>query len=139
MQYETDSLPSVRHVARLLLGTILVFAGLTHLTVARTEFRAQVPDWVPMSVDAVVLWSGVAEIAIGIGLVFLANHRRFMGIVAALFFAAIFPGNLHQYQAGISAFGLNSDGLRLMRLFFQPILVLWPLWATGIWPKVKNQ
>lgn len=54
-----------------------------------------------------------------------------VGLVVAIFFVAIFPGNIHQYTEGISAFGLDTDAKRLVRLFFQPLLVLWALWSTG--------
>jgi uncharacterized membrane protein len=60
--------------------------------------------------------------------------------VVALFFIAIFPGNINQYVNGIDAFGLDTDSARLIRLFFQPLLVLWALWSTrawGVWRKEK--
>ena len=62
-----------------------------------------------------------------------------MGVVVALFFVAIFPGNLWQYLDGVPAFGLDTDRARLTRLFYQPLLVLWALWATGVWPRVRAQ
>jgi len=46
---------------------------------------------------------------------------------------AIFPGNVSQYVHGVSAFGLDTDRARLVRLFFQPVLVAWALWSTGAW------
>jgi hypothetical protein len=33
----------------------------------------------------------------------------------------------------IDAFGLNTDNLRLIRLFFQPVLIFLALWSTGGW------
>jgi uncharacterized membrane protein len=54
------------------------------------------------------------------------------------FFVAIFPGNISQYVNGIDAFGLDTDQARLIRLFFQPLLVLWALWATGGLKKYKS-
>lgn len=101
------------------------------MTVSRLEFRAQVPSWLPFDPDAVVLGSGAVEIALGLGLIALWPLRRQIGVAAALFFVAIFPGNLHQFANGIDAFGLNSDGARGVRLLFQPVLVLWALWSTG--------
>jgi len=53
-----------------------------------------------------------------------------VGWVVAAFFVAIFPGNISQYVNGIDAFGLDTDRARLVRLFFQPLLALWALWAT---------
>ena len=121
----------LRKAAQILLGGALIYAGISHLTTSRTEFQAQVPTWVPLSADFVVLASGVVEIMLGIALASLQNRRR-IGWITAAFFVAIFPGNISQYVNGIDAFGLDTDQARLTRLFFQPLLVLWALWATGI-------
>jgi uncharacterized membrane protein len=120
----------IRKGFQVLLGAALIYAGITHLTTNRTEFQAQVPTWVPLSADFVVLASGVVEIALGIALASLQNRRQ-VGWITAAFFVAIFPGNISQYVNGIDAFGLDTDQARLTRLFFQPVLVLWALWATG--------
>jgi uncharacterized membrane protein len=120
----------IRKGLQVLLGAALIYAGITHLTTNRTEFQAQVPTWVPLSADFVVLASGVVEIVLGIALASL-QYRRQVGWITAGFFVAIFPGNISQYVNGIDAFGLDTDQARLIRLLFQPLLVLWALWATG--------
>ncbi|HBW81532.1 MAG TPA: hypothetical protein DEF78_17200, partial [Sphingobacterium sp.] len=98
---------------------------------ARKEFQAQVPDWVPISKDDTVVYSGIAEIALGATLIFApAKHRSNVGKIAAAFFAAVFPGNIAQYKNHRDGFGLDTDGKRLARLFFQPILVAWALKST---------
>ena len=125
---------NIRIAGQILLGAALIYAGITHLTTSRLEFQAQVPTWVPLSADFVVLASGVVEICLGIALASL-QYRRYVGWVTAAFFVAIFPGNISQYINGIDAFGLDTDQARLIRLFFQPPLVLWALWATGIFPR----
>lgn len=114
-----------------MLGGALVFAGISHLTFARKAFRAQVPDWVPLKKDDTVVYSGIAEIALGSALV-LANetHQEWVGKIAAAFFVAVFPGNVSQYINGRDAFGLDTDKKRLARLFFQPALVYWALKST---------
>ena len=127
----------VRKGLQVLLGAALIYAGITHLTTNRTEFQAQVPTWVPLSADFVVLASGVVEIVLGIALASL-QYRRQVGWITAGFFVAIFPGNISQYVNGIDAFGLDTDQARLIRLFFQPLLVLWALWATGCLKKYKS-
>jgi len=114
--------------AQTALGGMLVVAGISHLTFARRAFQAQVPDWVPLSKDATVLASGVAEIALGASLVLADEARRpLVGKIAAAFFVAVFPGNLSQYLNRRSAFGLDTDAKRFGRLFFQPVLVYWAL------------
>ena len=102
------------------------------MTTNRLEFQAQVPSWVPLSADFVVLASGVVEILLGLSLASL-RYRKEVGIATALFFIAIFPGNISQYVNGLDAFGLDSDRARAIRLLFQPLLVIWALWSTGAW------
>ena len=115
------------------LGFGLLSAGISHLTTARAEFRAQVPTWLPLDADFVVIASGIVEISLGIGLLILWKQlpRKLIGLAAALFFIAIFPGNLSQWINGISAFGLDTDQARFTRLFFQPVLVVWALISTN--------
>ena len=122
---------TIKTIARIGLGGILIFAGVSHLTFARKDFQAQVPDWVPLDIDDTVLYSGVAEIALGSSLV-LTNeeYQETIGKIAAAFFIAVFPGNISQYVNRRSAFGLDTDEKRLTRLFFQPLLVLWALKST---------
>jgi uncharacterized membrane protein len=124
-------------IARYLLGAALIYAGVGHFTFSRTEFQAQVPPWVPLDADLVVLASGAVEIALGLGLIFISRYRKQIGWLTAAFFLAIFPGNISQYLTQTDAFGLNSDEARLTRLFFQPLLVVWALWATSAWSKAK--
>ena len=125
--------PWYRTPLRLLLGAALIGAGIAHLTTQRTEFRAQVPSWFPLDEDFVVVVSGIVEIALGAALIFLRRHRILVGAIVAAFFVAIFPGNIAQWTEGVDAFGLDSDGARFARLFFQPVLVVWALAATGAW------
>jgi uncharacterized membrane protein len=113
------------------LGAALVYAGIGHLTTLRQEFQAQVPVWLPLDPDFVVVASGVVEITLGLGLFSTGRIAAYFGLAAALFFVAIFPGNINQYVEGIDAFGLDTDEARLIRLFFQPLLVIWALWSTS--------
>ncbi|WP_370291689.1 hypothetical protein [Nocardioides sp.] len=110
-------------------------AGTLHLTTAREEFQAQVPSWIPIDEDVVVVGSGVAEIGLGAALLLLPKRRRGVGLLLAAFYVAIFPGNIAQYVEGVDAFGLDTDRARLIRLFFQPVLVLAALFAGGIIPR----
>ena len=119
-------------LGRVVLGGFMVTAGVLHLTTQRDEFQAQVPDWFPVDEDLTVLASGVVEVALGGAFVALPKHRRTVGAVLAAFFVAIVPGNIAQYLEGTDAFGLDTDDARLRRLFFQPVLVFWALWAGGL-------
>lgn len=120
-------------IGRIILGLILLTAGIGHLSWARVEFLAQVPDWVPLNGDLVVILSGIVEISMGLSLIFWSNQRVRVGWIVALFFVLVFPGNVSQLITHTNAFGLNSDLLRGIRLLFQPVLVIWALWSTGAW------
>ena len=121
------------------LGFALAYAGVGHLTTSRTEFQAQVPTVFAEYADFVVLASGVVEIALGVGLIALWKYRVQLGWVVAAFFVAVFWGNISQYINHVDAFGLNSDRARLIRLFFQPLLVLWALGSTGAWSAWRSR
>ena len=125
-------------LARILLGAFLVFAGTSHLTFARKDFQAQVPDWVPLDKDLTVVLSGGAEISLGLALMLWARQKKLTGLAAALFFAAVFPGNVSQYTNRRSAFGLDTDTKRFVRLFFQPVLIGWALFGSTLVNKKKK-
>jgi uncharacterized membrane protein len=129
----------IQNIFRLLLGAALLYAGISHLTFARTEFLAQVPTWLPVDGDLVVVLSGIVEIMLGVALIALRRYRALVGWVTAIFFILIFPGNISQYVNGIDAFGLNTDTARFVRLFFQPLLIIWALWSTGAWQAWRNR
>lgn len=120
----------LRIISRTALGLALAFAGTAHLSTARETFRAQVPTWLPLDPDFVVVASGIVEIVLGLWLI-SGYKAPIAGVVTALFFIAVFPGNISQWLTRTDAFGLSTDEARLIRLFFQPLLVLWALWSTG--------
>jgi uncharacterized membrane protein len=121
----------IKNTARILLGAGLIVAGIGHLTFARKEFQAQVPDWVPLKKDDTVVYSGFVEIAMGTALVAAPKkYRSAVGVLAASLFVSVFPGNVSQYTNKRDGFGLDTDRKRLARLFFQPVLVLWAWKST---------
>lgn len=130
----------VRTLARIGLGGALLGAGIGHLTTLREEFQAQVPNWIPVDDDVVVVASGVVEIGLGAALILAPRIARpWVGTATAAFFILIFPGNIAQYVEGTDGFGLDSDRSRLIRLFFQPLLVIWALWSTGAWGWLRQR
>lgn len=124
--------PVSQTLTRVALGSAMSFAGFTHLTIAREQFQAQVPDWLPINKDAVVIGSGIAEIGLGTALLTMPRFRRLTGISLAAFYTVIFPGNIAQYAERNDAFGLDTDAKRIVRLFGQPMLIAAALWAAGI-------
>ena len=128
-----------RTAGRLLLGAFLLLAGISHLTVSRVAFRAQVPRWVPIDADFVVLASGIVEITLGLALLLLVRRQVIVGVIVAVFFLLVFPGNISQLVTHTDSFGLNTDLARGIRLLFQPLLVVWALWSTGAWTAIRNR
>jgi uncharacterized membrane protein len=107
-----------------------------HHTVARQPVKAQVPEHLeealPVTMDDIVLGSGLIEIGLGATLAGLPKERRRIGTVAAAYFVAIFPGDVSQLLKHEDAFGLDTDRKRIVRLLFQPLLVLWSLFAGEV-------
>ncbi|GLP73691.1 membrane protein [Mycobacterium antarcticum] len=122
-----------RVIARLILGAAIIFAGVSHLTFARNAFYAQVPPWLPLNATFVVVASGVVELVLGAAVLVVRRRRVQVGWILAAFFVLVFPGNISQFVTHSSAFGLDSDVSRGVRLLFQPLLVIWALWCTGAW------
>ena len=123
---------TAQDAARIALGLTLILAGTSHLTFARKAFKAQVPPWVPLKPDTVVLESGVVEIAPG--------HRTGRPAAAQTARRQHRRSLLYRYlPRQFSPVHPPSQRFRprhrpqsaLARLFFQPVLVAWALWSTG--------
>jgi len=122
---------TIKTIAKYGLGAMLITAGIGHLTFARKEFQAQVPEWVPLEKDDTVVYSGYVEIAMGAALIAAPKkYESVVGKLAAGLFAAVFPGNIAQYKNRRDSFGLNTDNKRFARLFMQPALIAWALKST---------
>jgi uncharacterized membrane protein len=128
----------IKNLIRIALGIAMIGAGIGHLSFVRDTFQVQVPDWVPFSKDFVVVASGVVEILFGLAMVFLMQKKQYVGLILAIFYVLVFPGNIHQYTQHLDGFGLNSDTKRLGRLFFQPVLIFFTLYSTEGW-KLLNK
>lgn len=119
---------NTKNISRIALGTMLITAGIAHLTFARKDFQAQVPDWVPLEKDDTVVYSGIVEIALGASIIATPKkYRSTLGKITAAFFIAVFPGNVSQYKNRKDAFVLDTDKRRMARLFMQPLLIAWAL------------
>ena len=125
---------TLQNVFRVILGIAMLYIGIGHFTFSRIEFQAQVPTWLTSEenlIDFIILASGIIEIILGALMIWGGKVKVKTGIALAIFYILIFPGNINQYVNGIDAFNLNTDTKRLVRLFFQPLLLLWALWSTG--------
>lgn len=134
MKKDFNKTSVIQNILRILLGAFMLYAGIGHLTFLRIEFQAQVPTWITTDkafMDFIVLASGVVEIIFGILMIVGDKLKIKTGIALAIFFILIFPGNINQYVNQIDSFGLNTDKQRLIRLIFQPVLIIWALWSSG--------
>jgi uncharacterized membrane protein len=138
MRNETSGLTQGQRIIRILLGLFLIMAGIGHLTFSRQAFQAQVPNWVPMNADLVVVLSGIVEILLGTLLSIWAKKRIAMGWIVAVFFVLVFPGNIAQLVDHRDSFGLDTDLKRWLRLPFQIVLIYLALWSTGVWKKWRG-
>ena len=132
----------IQNIFRILLGSIMLYIGIAHLSFKRIEFQAQVPTWLATDegmMDLVVLISGYIEIAFGILMILGGKLKVKTGIALGIFYILIFPGNVNQYINEIDSLRLDSDNKRLIRLFFQPLLVLWAFWSSGAMKHLKNK
>jgi len=129
--FHSAQVSTTQQVFRVILGLFMVTAAVGHFSFQRSAFQAQVPDWIPLPKDLVVILSGIVELALGLAMVFWKRQQVRVGIALAIFFVLVFPGNIAQYLQHTNAFGLDTDNARLIRLFFQPVLVMWALWSTG--------
>ena len=133
---------TIQNIFRILLGLIMLYIGIAHLSFRRIEFQAQVPTWLTTDkdlMDLVVLISGYVEIAFGVLMIFGRKLKVKTGIALGIFYILIFPGNINQYINEIDSLRLDSENKRLIRLFFQPLLVLWALWSAGALEYLKRK
>ena len=129
---------SARDVVRWGLAALLLAAGIGHFAFT-DEFLGQVPSWMPFP-EPIVLVSGVVELVFAVALVAAPPAwRPRVGWALALFFVAVFPGNLWQAIDGTDTFGLDNDAERWIRLAFQPVLIVAALWSTGAWPRADRR
>ncbi|MDA7717180.1 hypothetical protein OAR38_00200 [Flavobacteriaceae bacterium] len=132
----------IQNIFRVLLGSIMLYIGIAHLSFRRIEFQAQVPTWLTTNegmMDLIVLISGYIEIAFGILMILGGKLKVKTGIALGIFYILIFPGNINQYINEIDSLRLDSDNKRLIRLFFQPLLVLWAFWSSGSLEYLKRK
>ncbi|GAA0379705.1 hypothetical protein [Bacillus horti] len=119
---------SNRELANYSMAFFLVFFGLSHFY-KKSELMMILPSWVPFP-EFVVYVTGVIEIVFAIGLLF-ERTRRVTGVLVALFFVAILPANVHKAINDLEISGaMSSTFLSWVRLFFQPIFIVWVLYSS---------
>ena len=111
---------------RVVFGVFFVVAGVTHFT-NQAFFTSIVPPYLPWPVALVVV-SGVAEIALGSALVFpQASRLAGWGLIALLI--AVFPANVHMAMHP-ALYPTTSPTALLIRLPLQGVLIALAYWFT---------
>jgi uncharacterized membrane protein len=124
----------IRTALRLLLALAYGFAGYKHIT-APTGFLAITPPWVPFP-EAVVYWTGIAEIAGAIGLL-VPRLMVAAGVGLALYALCVWPANIYHALYDIPVGGSHQSWwYHGPRLTLQPLIIWWALWASHAidWP-----
>ena len=106
---------------RILLGLIMIYIGIGHLTFLQIDFQAQVPTGLTIQknlIYLIIIASGIIEIILVILTVVGGKLKVKTGISLAIFYVLIFPGNINQYINEIDAFNLKTDKSRFIRLLF---------------------
>ena len=121
----------IRIGLRWLLAAFYLLAGVIHL-VRPAPFLTIMPAWVPAP-EAVVLWTGVAEILGAIGLVqpFSQKLRQAAGGGLALYALCVWPANINHF---IIDMGRADGGLGLAyhipRMIAQPVIIWLAIWVS---------
>lgn len=119
---------------RVAMALALWFFGADHW-VHPDRYLAMMPPWVPLHLE-LVLFTGAAEIAGGIGLLW-STTRPLAGLMLAIYFVAVFPANLHNALNGLAVEGLpQASWYYWLRLPFQPLAIWWALFSAQLirWP-----
>jgi uncharacterized membrane protein len=119
---------SVPDLRRLALAVAMVVAGVLHF-VEPTPFLQHLPPWVPER-ELLVAVPGVAEVALGFGLLVRPPWRRTAGMLLALFLVAVFPANIYVAVTGVEVDGQPGGLDPWLRLLLQPVLVWLAVWST---------
>jgi uncharacterized membrane protein len=110
-----------------LLAAFFIGAGINHFAMPRA-YEAIVPPALADDANRVVVISGLAEIAGGLG-VLLPRTRRLAGVGLVALLAAIFPANVYMARTP-ERFRRIPRWALFARLPLQPLMMLWAWRAT---------
>lgn len=127
----------IRLALRWVLALFYAVAGYFHLA-SPAPFLKIMPDAVPWP-EAVVLWTGIAELAGAAGLIqpWSPALRRAAGIGLALYALCVWPANInHMIMDMARADGGFGLAYHIPRMVAQPVIIWLALWVSGTtdWP-----
>jgi len=113
------------------MGPLYVVAGLLHFVVPELYVQI-VPPVLPAAL-ALVYLSGVAEVAVGVGIL-IPRTRRYAAWATIALLVAIFPANVYMATSMVVVDGIGGSDpsalVRWARLPLQGLLILWAYWYT---------
>ena len=124
---------TVKLALRLALAALYGFAGYMHL-VKPEPFLSITPAWVPFP-EAVVLWTGVAEILGATALLqpFSKPLRQAAGVGLALYALCVWPANINHFAMDMArADGGLGLAYHVPRMFAQPLVIWLALWVGDV-------
>jgi uncharacterized membrane protein len=125
----------MKAVLRWVLAAFYFAAGVIHLA-RPAPFLTIMPGWVPAP-EAVVLWTGVAEILGAAALVqpWSSSLRRAGGWGLALYALCVWPANINHFALDIArADGGLGLAYHVPRMFAQPAIIWLALWVGDCLP-----
>lgn len=125
----------IRTALRWLLAVFYFAAGVIHILLPQ-PFLTIMPPGVPFP-EAVVLWTGVAEILGAIGLVqpFSKPLRQAAGWGLAAYALCVWPANInHMFIDMARGDGGLGMGYHIPRMFAQPVIIWLALWVGECLP-----
>ena len=127
----------IRLALRWVLALFYAVAGYFHLA-SPAPFLKIMPDAVPWP-EAVVLWTGIAELAGAAGLIqpWSPALKRAAGIGLALYALCVWPANInHMIMDMARADGGFGLAYHIPRMVAQPVIIWLALWVSGTtdWP-----
>jgi uncharacterized membrane protein len=124
------------------LGLLYAVAGYFHLS-DPAPFVRIMPAWV-LAPDAVVWWTGIAELAGAAGFVqpFSRRLRRLAGFALALYALCVWPANVNHMLMDLARAD-HGWGLayHVPRMLAQPLVIWAALWAGEAtdWPFARQK
>jgi uncharacterized membrane protein len=119
-----------RTIAMALLAVFYVVAGYFHLATPGTFVRVT-PAWVPHA-DAIILVTGLCELAGALALL-IPRTRKLAAVALSLYAVCVYPANIAHALQDLSG---QHHGLGWLyhapRLFAQPFIAWWSLYAGGV-------
>jgi uncharacterized membrane protein len=118
-----------KRVALVVLGVVMIVAGVNHFA-SPDFYLPMMPPYLPAHLELVYL-SGLAEVALGVG-VLIPRTRRLSAWGLIALFVAVFPANLHMALHDIPLRGAEQGAgiWNWVRLPFQAVFIAWAWWFT---------